>query len=326
MYQPVGVQRHLPGAQRDRHRRVALLLGGQRSLRQHVVLLRRTALVGELGVDVGARNHLHGAVAGVGVVDRQPHGDGLAGRQRPVGGVLVPAHPLAVAGLLEEEVGAPQDQVLAEQILYRIQDARLGAQVVEAGAVAVPAVDAVAAVPGGHRLGEQVVAVGAHRRHLPRAEQLQREQVTQLVELPDLRRAQHPRVRHPEREELANPVILRFRHHGAEQTRLPWYGQGLDWPCAALKLVYHTGKNTYTCSMKEKLHRTTVSEKGQITIPKALRESLGIRPGTVLELTAVRGNLIAQKREADDPLLKWRGRGRLPGGETVDAYLARIRR
>ena len=77
--------------------------------------------------------------------------------------------------------------------------------------------------------------------------------------------------------------------------------------------------------MNEKGHRTTVSEKGQITIPKPLREALGIRPGTVLEVAAVRGNLIAQKREVEDPLLKWRGRGRLPGGETVDAYLARIR-
>ena len=77
--------------------------------------------------------------------------------------------------------------------------------------------------------------------------------------------------------------------------------------------------------MKEEPYRTTVSEKGQITIPKALRETLGIRPGTVLEVAAVRGNLIAQKRDPEDPLLKWRGRGRLPGGETVDAYLARIR-
>ena len=78
--------------------------------------------------------------------------------------------------------------------------------------------------------------------------------------------------------------------------------------------------------MMEKRHRTTVSEKGQITIPKALRESLGIRPGTVLEVAAVRGGLIAHKREAEDPLLKWRGRGRLPHGETVDSYLARIRK
>ena len=84
-------------------------------------------------------------------------------------------------------------------------------------------------------------------------------------------------------------------------------------------------RNTYTIGMNNRGHRTTVSEKGQITIPKAIRESLGIRPGTVLDVAAVRGELIAQKREVEDPLLKWRGRGRLPGGATVDVYLARIR-
>ena len=35
--------------------------------------------------------------------------------------------------------------------------------------------------------------------------------------------------------------------------------------------------------------------------------------------------LVVRKRAVDDPLLKWRGRGRLPHGETVDAYLARVR-
>ena len=74
-----------------------------------------------------------------------------------------------------------------------------------------------------------------------------------------------------------------------------------------------------------KRQSTTVSEKGQITIPKAVRDALGIRPGTVLEIEAAGGSLIAQKRDSQDPLLEWRGRGRLPGGESVDAYLARVR-
>ena len=78
--------------------------------------------------------------------------------------------------------------------------------------------------------------------------------------------------------------------------------------------------------MSDKGHGTTVSEKGQITIPKALRESPDIRPESVLEVAAVRGELIARKRDAEDPLLKWRGHGRLPRGETVDAYLACVRK
>jgi AbrB family looped-hinge helix DNA binding protein len=71
--------------------------------------------------------------------------------------------------------------------------------------------------------------------------------------------------------------------------------------------------------------KTTVSEKGQITIPKKVREQLGIRPGTVLEVSAAAGRLVAVKRERQDPFHKWRGKGRLPGGVSVDEYLERSR-
>lgn len=43
-----------------------------------------------------------------------------------------------------------------------------------------------------------------------------------------------------------------------------------------------------------------VSEKGQITIPKPLRERLGLRKGTLLEVDAVDGKLMLSKREARD--------------------------
>ncbi len=38
--------------------------------------------------------------------------------------------------------------------------------------------------------------------------------------------------------------------------------------------------------------RATVAERGQITIPKVLREQLGIRPGTILEFTEENGRLV----------------------------------
>jgi antitoxin PrlF len=40
---------------------------------------------------------------------------------------------------------------------------------------------------------------------------------------------------------------------------------------------------------------STVSEKGQITVPKRLRERLGIHPGDRLELVEDAGRLIAKK-------------------------------
>lgn len=76
------------------------------------------------------------------------------------------------------------------------------------------------------------------------------------------------------------------------------------------------GRNSYSMGMK-----SVVSEKGQVTIPKGVRDRLGLRPGTVLSFAAVGGKLIAQKAEGTDPFARWRGRGRLPGGGSVDAYL-----
>jgi antitoxin PrlF len=71
--------------------------------------------------------------------------------------------------------------------------------------------------------------------------------------------------------------------------------------------------------------KTTVSEKGQITIPKAVREKLGIRAGTVLDISAVNGQVVARKQESADPLSRWRGKGRLPLGGSVDDYLKVVR-
>jgi antitoxin PrlF len=48
--------------------------------------------------------------------------------------------------------------------------------------------------------------------------------------------------------------------------------------------------------------KTTVSEKGQITIPKAVRTRLGIRPGQVLDVHDEGGRLIASKVMGTDPV------------------------
>jgi len=47
---------------------------------------------------------------------------------------------------------------------------------------------------------------------------------------------------------------------------------------------------SYMKSMKAR-----VAERGQVTIPKRLRERLGVKPGTVLEFSEEHGRLIAVK-------------------------------
>ena len=48
--------------------------------------------------------------------------------------------------------------------------------------------------------------------------------------------------------------------------------------------------NAYAAGMK-----AIVSERGQVTIPKRLRRSLGIQPGQVLDFEEDRGHLVARK-------------------------------
>ena len=45
--------------------------------------------------------------------------------------------------------------------------------------------------------------------------------------------------------------------------------------------------------------KAIVAQRGQVTIPKALRDKLGIRPGTALEFSARNGTLTATKAETD---------------------------
>ena len=48
--------------------------------------------------------------------------------------------------------------------------------------------------------------------------------------------------------------------------------------------------------------KAIVSEKGQVTIPKKLRERLGITPGAVLEFREEAGVLLATKASGQDAI------------------------
>jgi AbrB family looped-hinge helix DNA binding protein len=69
--------------------------------------------------------------------------------------------------------------------------------------------------------------------------------------------------------------------------------------------------------------KAVLSEKGQVTIPKALRDRLGLRPGQVLEFREERGRLIGTKRNDVDPIGK--AYGILKMGETTDEAIRRLR-
>ena len=69
--------------------------------------------------------------------------------------------------------------------------------------------------------------------------------------------------------------------------------------------------------------KAIVAERGQVTIPKALRERLGIGPKTVLEFRAENGRLIVEKASVTDPVTAVMGCLHLD--ESTDAFVAGLR-
>lgn len=70
--------------------------------------------------------------------------------------------------------------------------------------------------------------------------------------------------------------------------------------------------------------KAIVSEKGQVTIPKKLRDSLGIRPGDVLEFVEEEGGrLVGRKVLGRDPFEGLRGIITLPA--SVDEIIDEMR-
>ena len=66
-----------------------------------------------------------------------------------------------------------------------------------------------------------------------------------------------------------------------------------------------------------------VAERGQVTIPKAIRERLGIAPGTLLDFKAENGRLVADKAEPVDKLGAIYGR--FGWGRSTDTVMAELR-
>ncbi len=69
----------------------------------------------------------------------------------------------------------------------------------------------------------------------------------------------------------------------------------------------------------------TVGERGQVTLPKAVRDALGLAKGSVLKVE-VDGGRIVLRKDASEALRKMRGKFRLVEGlATTDAAMRALR-
>ncbi len=69
--------------------------------------------------------------------------------------------------------------------------------------------------------------------------------------------------------------------------------------------------------------RSTVGERGQVTIPKPVRDRLGLRPGQRVEITEQGGRVILEKVVDDDAILRVYGMLTLP--DPVDQIIDEMR-
>ena len=68
----------------------------------------------------------------------------------------------------------------------------------------------------------------------------------------------------------------------------------------------------------------TVAERGQITLPKAVRDALGLVKGSTLKVELEGGKIILRKN-VDDAISRARGRFKLPPGVTTDDIMRELR-
>jgi antitoxin PrlF len=71
--------------------------------------------------------------------------------------------------------------------------------------------------------------------------------------------------------------------------------------------------------------RTKVTSKGQVTIPKDVRERLGLRPGDEIEFVDDREGFRVQKRVAASPFRKYCGHLKHLAGRDPDELIEQMR-
>lgn len=69
--------------------------------------------------------------------------------------------------------------------------------------------------------------------------------------------------------------------------------------------------------------RSTISSKGQVTVPLEVRQRLGLVSGTAVEFLVREGEVVMRKRRADDPIAKVYGKLKIDGD--IDELITEMR-
>src|SRR5471030_3101263 len=149
---------------------------------QKIVLVERV-LVFELA-EMRTRHKFHAAVQEIGRRKSHPYRHHVGRAQAPVGRILVPRHEAGIRRFLDEEAGAPAEEIWAEHILDRIEDPGLADQVVQPGEIEMGLVALVAADRSAGR-GLMRFELGAQLARLAFAQHVDRKIVAVALVLRD---------------------------------------------------------------------------------------------------------------------------------------------
>ena len=82
--------------------------------------------------------------------------------------------------------------------------------------------------------------------------------------------------------------------------------------------------HTHLSRITSKLMEATVAERGQITLPKSVRDALGLTKGSKLKIELIEGRIVMRK-DVDDAISRLRGRFKLDGFANTDEAMRAIR-
>ena len=93
------------------------------------------------------------------------------------------------------------------------------------------------------------------------------------------------------------------------------------------EIPYNGGKeiNPYSTKGGCAVAKTKITSKGQVTIPKDVRERLGLRPGDEIEFVEDRRGFRVQKRVLASPFKKYRGLLKGLAGHDPDELVEQMR-
>ncbi len=71
--------------------------------------------------------------------------------------------------------------------------------------------------------------------------------------------------------------------------------------------------------------KARLTSKGQVTVPKAVRDELGLRSGDDIEFVKENGSFSLRKRVTDNPFEEWRGYLKHLSGKRTDDLIEEMR-